>query len=111
MVARNVTGEDHHDRLCETGLERWGRFGPIACERNDRRKSMMKMYVSDITLGFGNPDGVVTITAFDESSPRITFSVTIRDIRDITITDIEAVAFEAFRKTAALISELPDQKA
>lgn len=85
MVARNVTGEDHHDRLCETGLERWGRFGPIACERNDRRKSMMKMYVSDITLGFGNPDGVVTITAFDESSPRITFSVTIRDIRDITI--------------------------
>ena len=71
----------------------------------------MKMYVSEITLGFGNPDGSVTVTAFDEASPSIAFSVIVRDIRGLTITDIEAVALEAFRKTAASISELPDQNA
>lgn len=71
----------------------------------------MKIYVSDITLGFGNPNGAVTVTAFDESSTRMSFSMTVCDIRNLTITKIEALALEEFRKTAASISALPDQNA
>lgn len=44
MVARNFTGEDHHDRVC-TSLKRWGRFDPIACERDERSSAMIDRIV------------------------------------------------------------------
>lgn len=70
----------------------------------------MKTFLSDIILGFSNPDGIATVKFLtDENQPLTTISVPILNIKGLSVADIEANAIRQALATMKTITENSDQ--